>query len=714
MVASTHSSALLRELTTHLLLVERGKPSPAGPVAELLFATADALDAEGNTDGGLLVRSRALRIVGLSVVPGALLDALGAMADELLARRVAVEAKTRPTFGADLVGTVVEFLEDAAEGLAAADVTLLTADGADVGAEDVNALFRVFHSLKGAAGFLSLEDIAVLAHAAESLLNLVRDGCCPLKGATLEALFEASDAMRRLLGHVRAAIESGSPVAEDAGLRAVIGRLEARVAAAPPGSLRPASTGYRAAAPQRERRERVAEAGGPRTLAPSSFGPEFQAELGGFEAQAEAAGGVATAVASGVAGDGAAATRIRQTLKVDVERIDSLVEMIGELVIAETMVAFAPEITSLGSVSVKKHMGHLGKISRDLQDAALRLRMVSVAPLFQKMARLVRELSRQTGKDVAIVTEGETTEMDRSMVERIEEPLVHLIRNAVDHGVEAATKRAAANKPARATIRLAARHEGGSAVVELSDDGAGLDDAAILHRASTKKLIEAGAQLTRQEILSLVFLPGFSTKSEVTDLSGRGVGLDVVKKNIESLRGRVTLTSEVGHGTMFRLVLPLTLAIIDGMLIACGREKFILPSLSIVEALQPQPGMLSTVSGRHEIVDVRGEILPLVRLGRLFDVPGTIDDPLRALIVVVESSGRRVALLVDAVLAQQKVVLKPLDAGLAELEYFSGAAILSSGRVGLVVHVDRLHGGARALGAGSPAASAVGRREEPS
>jgi two-component system chemotaxis sensor kinase CheA len=382
--------------------------------------------------------------------------------------------------------------------------------------------------------------------------------------------------------------------------------------------------------------------------------------------------------------------QIRETVKVDLERVDSMVEMIGELIIVESMIIYSPEMTSLGSLRLRNYLNQLNKISRDLQNVAMRMRMVPVRSAFQKMARLARDLSRKTGKDVVLEMSGEETEMDRSMVERIEEPLIHLVRNAIDHGVEPAAERKAAGKPGRATLRLSAYHEGGSIVVELNDDGRGLRRDAILARAREKGLVEPDAELNEQEICNLLFLPGFSTAEEVTEISGRGVGMDVVKRNVEGMRGRVAIASAPGRGTTLRMVLPLTLAIIDGMLIACGSEKYIIPSLAIVESLRPTPEMIAVMAGKGEIINVRGEIFPLLRLHRLLEADGPEREATASHVVVVEGLGRKLGLVVDDVVSQQQVVIKPLGAGIGDTEYLSGAAILSDGRVGLILNVDRL------------------------
>jgi two-component system chemotaxis sensor kinase CheA len=320
----------------------------------------------------------------------------------------------------------------------------------------------------------------------------------------------------------------------------------------------------------------------------------------------------------------------------------------------------------------------------------MRMRMVPVSGVFQKMARLTRDLGRKAGKQVRMQLSGETTEMDRSMVEQIADPLVHLIRNACDHGIEPPDARQAAGKPAEGTIRLSAYHEGGSIVIEIGDDGRGLDREAILQKAIRQGLVRSADGMSDADVDALIFAPGFSTAKKVTEISGRGVGMDVVKKNVEAMRGRVTIQTRTGKGTTFKLVLPLTLAIIDGMLVACGEERYIIPTLSIVESLRPDREILVSMAEVNEMVNLRGQILPLLRLDRLFSLTGARSDPTQALVVVVEGIGQRVGLLVDEVISQQQVVIKTLGEGLGETPYVAGGAILSDGRVGLILNIEQI------------------------
>jgi two-component system chemotaxis sensor kinase CheA len=583
---------------------------------------------------------------------------------------------------AETIELIGDFLEEGVEGLARADEMLLAIEKGGPDSDKTHALFRVFHTIKGVAGFLELTEIVSLAHITETLLNQVREGKQALEGGVFEVVFESTAALRRLLESLRRAVAAGAALPPDPGVPGLVARIEAAIV--PEGSdpdRRPSFVVKKTA--DYVLRKPAAEV----PPAPASAAP---AHPSAAPAPVAAVAPAPVPVAPPEGGSRPSGGQLRDTVKVDLERVDSMVEMIGELIIVESMVIHAPELAAIGSLRLRNYLNQLSKISRDLQNVAMRMRMVPVRGAFQKMARLVRDLARRSGKDIVLVQSGEDTEMDRSMVERIEDPLVHLVRNSVDHGIEPAGERAAAGKPARATIRLAAYHEGGSIVVELSDDGRGLQRDRILKKAREKGLVEDGKDLDDAEVHALVFLPGFSTAAQVTEISGRGVGMDVVKRNIEGMRGRVSVASRPGQGTTFRMVLPLTLAIIDGMLVACGTERYIVPSLSIVESLRPSEDMISRAAGRGEIVNVRGEILPLLRLHRLLQMPDEERPITDAHVVVVEGLGRKVGLVVDDVVTQQQVVIKPLGSGIGDTDFLSGAAILSDGRVGLILNVDRL------------------------
>ncbi len=378
----------------------------------------------------------------------------------------------------------------------------------------------------------------------------------------------------------------------------------------------------------------------------------------------------------------------REPVKVDANRLDLLVDTIGELVIAESMVFQSAVVLGHKSGDLARYLGQLDKITRDLQEMGMSLRMVPIRTTFQKMARLVRDLSKKAGKHVEFVMSGEDTELDKTVVDKIGDPLVHMVRNAVDHGLEATSEdRVRCGKPPIGTVCLRAFHKGGNIYIEIEDDGRGLDTEAILAKALERGLVREGNQLTDREIQNLIFLPGFSTARKVTDVSGRGVGMDVVRKNIEALRGEVEIYSEPGKGTRFSIRLPLTLAIIDGMVVRVGEERYIIPTLSIVTSLRLAEHQLVSVVGQGEMLKIQGKLLPLFRLERTFGIRNAIQDATAGIVVVVEADGRQTGLLVDDIIGQQQTVIKSLGDALQGISGIAGGAILPNGSVGLILDI---------------------------
>ncbi len=581
-----------------------------------------------------------------------------------------------------------DFLQESDEGLNQADLILMQveADGPDP--EKVNGLFRVFHSIKGVAGFLELADISSLAHTTETLLNNVRRGSLELAGTNLDLVFDSVEMMRGMLDKVRNATEQSTSIQPTEELEEHLVRLNAAIEGEeiPEKDEIKAEAGDRLGevlvASGRVKREDVDSALIDQVGSGKPIGEQLVSK--GVVKPKE----VAKAIRA--QNKAQAQAKIKETVKVDLEKVDDLVEMIGELVIVESMVANLPEIARIVNPAARNYLGQLTKITRDLQIVGMGMRMVPVRGVFQKMARMVRDLSRKGGKKINFVQSGEGTEMDRSMVEQISDPLVHMIRNSVDHGIESVEDRLKAGKSETGVIHLSAYHEGGSIVIEIADDGKGLDREAILAKAIKNQLIKENDNLSEGEIFNLIFAPGFSTAKKVTEISGRGVGMDVVRRNIEAMRGRVIISSKAGKGSTFKLTLPLTLAIIDGMLVSSGDERYIIPTLSIIESIKPDASMLSTYGGKGELINVRGEILQLVRLDRLFNISGAKQEPTDALVVILESYGKKIGLLVDDVLTQQQVVIKSLGEGMQQMKFVSGAAILSDGRVGLILNVEEI------------------------
>jgi two-component system chemotaxis sensor kinase CheA len=582
---------------------------------------------------------------------------------------------------------VVEFIHESGENLATVDQTLLDIEKDGPSADSVNKLFRAFHTLKGVASFLRLEQVTRVAHTSETMLDMVRSGKLTAGTSVLDLVFDSTSMLRLLVEQVEVAMNQRRGLAKLADVPSLVARLEAatRGELPPPSALPPTNakrvgeilveTGVVSTEELESALESQKFSGkrlGEQLIAEHVVAPKVVAQA--IRAQAENAAGVA---------------KTRELVKVDLERVDQLVETIGELVIVDSMVSNAPEIQQLPG-HLRNYLAQFSKITRELQELGMRMRMVPMRAEFQKMARMVRELTRRSDKQVRMEIRGESTEMDRSMVERIADPLVHLIRNAVDHGVESPNERVARGKPEIATIVLSAMHEGGSIVIEISDDGKGIDRERVIAKAVAQGLVSEGANLSETQVYDLLFMPGFSTAAQVTDVSGRGVGMDVVKRNVEALHGRIITYSTPGKGTTFRLVLPLTLAIIDGMVVRCGAERFILPTLSILESLKPTQDMLFSIGAMREQILVRGRTLPLLRMDRLLDIPDGHQDPTKGLVVIAESLRNRVALLVDEVVMKHQVVIKTLSTDLAVSHLFAGAAILSSGRVGLIINVESL------------------------
>jgi two-component system chemotaxis sensor kinase CheA len=373
------------------------------------------------------------------------------------------------------------------------------------------------------------------------------------------------------------------------------------------------------------------------------------------------------------------------SVKVDTRKLDNLVDMVGELVIVQSIIHEDPALLSVVDERLTRNLAQLKRITSELQRNAMSMRMVPIRQTFQKMARLVRDLSRKSGKQVELALSGEDTELDRKVVEDINDPLMHMVRNSVDHGIETPDARTRARKRPTGRLSLNAFHQGGNIVISIADDGAGLNTERIYKKAVSQGLVEAGAQMTPAEIHHLIFKPGFSTAEKITEISGRGVGMDVVRRNLEALRGRIDIQTREGHGTTFEIRLPLTLAIIEGLLLGVGTERFVLPTFSIRESLRPSADQVHRVQGQARLIMVRNSLLPLVSLSDLFNVPSAVKEPTEGTVVIVEDAGRSLALLVDRLLGKQEVVIKSLGDAFANIQGVSGGAILGDGRIGLIL-----------------------------
>lgn len=553
------------------------------------------------------------------------------------------------------VPLAMEFVQESNEHLESAEANLLKIDENNSDTETLNAIFRAFHTIKGVAGFLNLKPIGTLAHAAENLLDLARKGKVILEGERTDVVFESIDAMKKMIHSLGESLGKDRKWQAYEKLEDLIRHLKILAGidvTAAPAAPRP-----------------VAAA---RTEPPKATTTAFKEAAPGANA------------------GGAAAVTAESTVKVTTARMDTLINTVGELVIAQSMVS--QDITSSFSQNprLERNVRHLDKITRSLQELSMSMRMVPVHGVFQKMARLVRDLSRKAGKEIELTCTGSETEMDRNVVEAIGDPLVHMVRNSVDHGVEPPDEREKAGKPRCGHVELKAFHQGGNVVIRITDDGRGLNRERLVQKAIDQGIIKSGQELSDQEIDRLIFHAGLSTAQKVTDISGRGVGMDVVRKNIEMLRGRIDIDSTWGKGTIFTIRLPLTLAVIDGQIARVGQEKFIVPIISIEQSLRPRREQISTVRGQVEMVMIRGSLLPLIRLHRLFHIQPQSQDPCESLVMVVGDGNERYCLLVDDLLGQQQVVIKSLGNYFESIPGVSGSAIMGDGLVRLILDIPGL------------------------
>lgn len=549
--------------------------------------------------------------------------------------------KVEPSLGED-PELLTDFVVESNEHLANIESQLLVLEHDPANAEALHSIFRNFHTMKGLAGFLELWEIQNLAHEVETVLDQARNLSFAVTPAAIDVILACADYLKRWLTHLDSVLQkrASSPPEPDSVLLARVAAIPSNAHEASPEKREPAGARECAVAQPAEAKE---------------------------------------------------ARRASETaaVRVDTSKLDYLVDMAGEMVIAETMVRHDPELARLRVPRLQRNLSQLTRITGELQKTVMAMRLVPVGPLFRRMARLVRDLSRQFGRPTRLETEGDEIELDRTIVEELADPLLHMVRNALDHGIEDSEVRKACGKPAVGRLLLKAQHLAGQVVIEVSDDGRGLDRKAILAKAAEKGLAPSG-QLSDSEVFDLIFKPGFSTAAKVTSVSGRGVGMDVVRRHIEKLRGRTEIRSVTGRGTTFLLKLPLTLAIIDGLVVGVGRERYIVPLFAVREIFRPRPGTISTVQQKAEMALVRGSLVPVVRLYRRFGLTPRSEDPLQGVLVVADVESQRFCLLVDDLIGKQEVVIKSLGETFSRVPGISGGAILGDGRVGLILDVEQL------------------------
>lgn len=572
------------------------------------------------------------------------------------------------------VTLVGEFITECSELIEAAEVALLELEDKPEDNELVNTVFRAFHTIKGTSAFMGLDPITEFTHSVETVLSIVRDGELPFDRACADINFEAIDIIKQLLDSIER-LEAGAPLPTPETYHSIL----AVFIDVSDNKVTPKEALTKRNDSEEEEISRVNEIQFDelRVDEPRVDEPVKQTIN-------EATAPVNKTISEVPKKPAKQSNKIdsESSVRVSVNRLDRLIDMVGELVIAHSVVAQDQNIPK--DSELQKKVNHATKILRELQDTSLILRMVPLKATFHKMNRLVRDLSRKAGKPIKFSTSGEDTEIDRNMVDVINEPLVHMLRNSLDHGVEDPEQRELSGKPREANVMVRAYQEGGKVVIQIQDDGRGIDKDKILKKGMEKGLVDPDKKWTDAEIYGLIFLPGFSSAEKVTDLSGRGVGMDVVKRSIEQLQGKVEVSSELGVGTTITIELPFTLAITDGMLIRVGQERFIVPTINIDMTFRAEQDDLFTILGESEQVSFRGKPVPVIRLHRLFEIDGAIEDVLEGTLLVIKNNNNRYALLVDEVIGQQQLVGKSINM-INTTKHFSGGAILGDGRVGLIL-----------------------------
>jgi two-component system chemotaxis sensor kinase CheA len=581
-----------------------------------------------------------------------------------------------------------EFYAEAVDHLQQIEAALLALDQQPDNPEALNSIFRSFHTIKGNAGFLGLVPMQMLAHEVESLLDLARNHKLNLTAVIITEILKSRDALAAFTQQVARALEQGvvpDQIIPISHLLSAVKRLAVadgeaskeapKAHSTPPAPAKPVppvanffpSPANLTPQPASSESTEIAPVipMAPPT-APSA--PRLNSNTNAIEAAATGKSGVGN-----------------QTVRVNTDKLDSLMDVVGELVIVQSQLIETSRLNGGVGTGLQRNVAQLSRITKDLQSTAMSLRMIPIKSTFQKMERLARDLARDFGKKVSFVTSGEDTELDRTVVEEIGDPLVHMVRNALDHGLEPTADRIAKGKPETGSLHLRAHHQGGSIVIELQDDGKGIDHQRIYKKAVEKGIVAPGAELSRDEMLALIFAPGLSTAEKVTSVSGRGVGMDVVKRNIQKLRGKIEITSEVGVGSTFTIKLPLTMAIIDGLVVRVGDDRFILPTTSVQRALRPLRESISTVHGLGEVLDLRGKFIPIHRLHQRFGISSEAQNPWDGIVVIVETAGKVSALLVDEMVSKQEVVIKNLGGFMQNLPGVAGAAILGDGSIALIL-----------------------------
>jgi two-component system chemotaxis sensor kinase CheA len=574
---------------------------------------------------------------------------------------------------ADDMEILADFVAEAFENLEIIEIKLMDLEQDPSNKDIINDIFRPFHTIKGVSGFLSLTRINKLAHATENLLDSARGGNFIIDQQATDAILESVDTLKALIERVKKGFETGFRQPDgDIDTENLRNKLQRIQTVMTHGDQEP--LGQILIRQNAVDRESVEDALETQRACPDKKLGEILVE--GRKVDSDQ-------VVSALVEQNSVRNKPESQVKVSTRKLDDLVDYAGELVIAQAML----RQQTAHDPALNQSVAHLGQIVTNMQNIAMSMRMIPIKATFMKMIRLVRDLSRKVGKDVALSMSGEDTEIDRNVVDALYEPMVHMIRNSLDHGIEPAADRKAKGKSLQGNIHLRAYHKGGHIIIEIEDDGKGLDRERILKKAMKTGLITSHEEMTDARIYDLILEPGFSTAEKITDVSGRGVGMDVVKSGIEKFRGQLNIASKKDRGTRFTISLPLTLAIIDGMLIGVDNEKYVIPTTSVQKAFKPGPTDYFTVEGKGEMVKDRGNLIPLIRLSEIYTSGGEKKPVQDCLVLVVESKDEKRGLLIDELLGKDEYVIKSLGGSLKNIKGIAGGAILSDGRVGLILDI---------------------------
>ncbi len=589
-----------------------------------------------------------------------------------------------------------DFVTEAIEHLNTIELNIINLEQNPEDKETLNAIFRPFHTIKGVSGFLNLKQINQFAHAMESLLDEARNHRLRIHRAMIDFILDAMDFLKGMILDLKSNLDSGriglSPFPIEDYLKKIALLQKGGGPVDPEEPLQPlAPVADSPQSPHRVVGEILCSKGIVSPQALQEALREQTTDKAGrkigeilidkkevkpkeiLEALREQKKGL------GLGGE--------TTIRVETQKLDNLVDLVGELVIAQSLVQQNSAFTLVHDQKLSRDFSQMKRITNDLQRISMTLRMIPIRQTFQKMIRLVRDLAHKSAKSIDLAMSGEETEIDRSMVDQLYDPLVHMIRNSVDHGIESPAERKERGKGETGRVFLRAYQKGGYIIIEIEDDGQGLNRSKILKKAKERGLVHPEASLTESQIDNLIFEAGFSTADRVTDVSGRGVGMDVVRRAIEQLRGKVEIFSVEGKGCRFVIRLPLTLAIMDGIIVRVGGERYIIPTVFIKEILRPKQADLTTVKKRGELIKVRGSLLPLIRLYRLLEVTPEKKEIWESLVVVVENEDRQRGLIVDDLIGKQEVVVKNLGEKLKKVKGIAGATIMGDGQVGLILDV---------------------------